>query len=153
VVAEYDCAASPERSSEPPWAKSVPPFKFYSAGLVRHPPCLECRSPQSVKRHRLMKKCTYCGKEYPDGTGLACPTDGQPLVDFSPDPPALPKIRRLKDAARIVQVVVKDFEMTFGSMVVFMIKWALASIPAFIILAALAAAIFLFLTQLGVGSK
>ena len=31
-------------------------------------------------------------------------------------------------------VHVKDFEMSFGSMIVFMIKWAIASIPAFIIL-------------------
>ena len=33
------------------------------------------------------------------------------------------------------EVVVTDIKMPFGSMVVFMIKWALASIPAFIILA------------------
>ena len=31
-------------------------------------------------------------------------------------------------------VVVKDINMGFGSMVVFMIKWVLASIPAIIIL-------------------
>ena len=30
---------------------------------------------------------------------------------------------------------VKSFDMPFGDMVVFMVKWALASIPAFIILA------------------
>ena len=32
------------------------------------------------------------------------------------------------------QVVVKDINMSFGSMVVFMIKWAIAAIPAMIIL-------------------
>ena len=32
------------------------------------------------------------------------------------------------------EVRVTDFDMKFGSMVLFMIKWALASIPAFIIL-------------------
>jgi len=31
-------------------------------------------------------------------------------------------------------VVVKDIQMTFGSMVVFMIKWAIAAIPAMLIL-------------------
>jgi hypothetical protein len=31
-------------------------------------------------------------------------------------------------------VIVKDIEMPFGSMVVFMVKWSLASIPAFLIL-------------------
>ena len=34
-------------------------------------------------------------------------------------------------------VVVTDIKMPFGSMVVFMIKWAIAAIPAFIILALL----------------
>lgn len=33
------------------------------------------------------------------------------------------------------QVVVTDIRMSFWSMVVFMIKWAIAAIPAFIILA------------------
>jgi hypothetical protein len=32
------------------------------------------------------------------------------------------------------EVVVADIRMNFGSMVVFMIKWVLASIPAFLIL-------------------
>jgi hypothetical protein len=32
------------------------------------------------------------------------------------------------------EVVVKDIRMSFGSMVVFMIKWAIAAIPAMIIL-------------------
>lgn len=42
-----------------------------------------------------------------------------------------------------VPVVVTDVEMRFGSMVVFMVKWVLAAIPALIILAALA--VFLFI--------
>ena len=32
------------------------------------------------------------------------------------------------------EVVITDIKMTFGSMVEFMVKWAIASIPAFIIL-------------------
>jgi hypothetical protein len=32
-----------------------------------------------------------------------------------------------------IQVVVKDFDMSFGSMVGFMVKWALAAIPAALI--------------------
>ena len=35
------------------------------------------------------------------------------------------------------EVVVKDVQMKFGSMVVFMLKWTLAAIPAMIILASL----------------
>jgi hypothetical protein len=37
------------------------------------------------------------------------------------------------------QVVIVDIKMPFMSMVVFMVKWVLASIPAFIILAFIAA--------------
>ena len=32
------------------------------------------------------------------------------------------------------EVIIKDIKMSFGSMVEFMVKWAIASIPAFIIL-------------------
>lgn len=37
------------------------------------------------------------------------------------------------------RVVVVDVEMRFASMVIFMVKWVLASIPAIIVLALLAA--------------
>jgi hypothetical protein len=38
------------------------------------------------------------------------------------------------EKAAVIQVKVVDFDMPFGSMVSFMVKWAIASIPAFIIL-------------------
>ncbi|MFB3909453.1 MAG: hypothetical protein ACE15D_13750 [Candidatus Eisenbacteria bacterium] len=41
---------------------------------------------------------------------------------------------RVSSAAVPVQVVVTDVHMSFGSMVGFMVKWAIASIPAFLIL-------------------
>lgn len=37
----------------------------------------------------------------------------------------------------VQRIVVSDIRMSFGSMVVFMVKWAIASIPAAIILAIL----------------
>ena len=43
------------------------------------------------------------------------------------------------------RVVVSDIQMSFGSMVVFMVKWALASIPAMLILGFLGALAYLFL--------
>ena len=53
-------------------------------------------------------------------------------------------------------VVVRDVEMSFGSMVVFMIKWTIASIPAFLFLfmlfvlfAAVAGGFFAGLTEAG----
>ena len=36
--------------------------------------------------------------------------------------------------SKMVNVVVKDIQMDFGSMVIFMVKWAIAFIPAAIIL-------------------
>ena len=53
----------------------------------------------------------------------------------------LPKPSRLSqnaatiDSPIVIQAKVIDFDMPFGSMVLFMIKWALAAIPAIIILA------------------
>lgn len=40
----------------------------------------------------------------------------------------------INNAPEKTKVAVTDIEMPFGSMVIFMIKWALASIPAAIIL-------------------
>lgn len=40
------------------------------------------------------------------------------------------------------EVIVTDIKMPFMSMVVFMVKWAIAAIPAMIILAVIAAILF-----------
>ena len=44
----------------------------------------------------------------------------------------------MNDEANLQRVVVTDIHMPFWSMVVFMVKWALASIPAIIILTVIA---------------
>lgn len=51
--------------------------------------------------------------------------------------------------ANTQRAVIVDIEMPFVSMVVFMVKWALASIPAFIILSILFAILFAILGILG----
>ena len=43
------------------------------------------------------------------------------------------------------KVIITDIQMKFWSMVWFMVKWALASIPAFIVLAFIGAMIFMFI--------
>ena len=48
-------------------------------------------------------------------------------------------------------VVVRDFDMPFGSMVGFMVKWALASIPAVLLVGLVVFAIFVLLGALGAG--
>jgi hypothetical protein len=46
------------------------------------------------------------------------------------------------------RVIVENIQMNFGSMVVFMIKWAIASIPAAIILFCLAAICFIIFSAI-----
>lgn len=48
--------------------------------------------------------------------------------------PYSPTSSHTNDSHPFQQVVVRDINMTFGAMVAFMVKWALASIPALIIL-------------------
>lgn len=55
--------------------------------------------------------------------------------------------QRFIEPRTLGEVVVTDIRMPFGSMVVFMIKWAIASIPATIILSLLLFAIFLLLAS------
>lgn len=43
---------------------------------------------------------------------------------------------------QVMNVIVRDIEMSFGSMVVFILKWVLASIPAMLIM-------FIFFAVLG----
>jgi len=50
-------------------------------------------------------------------------------------PPALPPPVLPLSPPPVMPVSVVDFQMPFGSMVIFMIKWALASIPAMLIIA------------------
>lgn len=46
------------------------------------------------------------------------------------------------------EVVVADIKMPFGSMVIFMVKWAIATIPAIIILSVVGSIIFSLLRLL-----
>ncbi len=46
------------------------------------------------------------------------------------------------------EVIVRDIRMSFGSMVIFMVKWAIAAIPAVLILAGIAALLTFLFAQL-----
>lgn len=61
----------------------------------------------------------------------AIPTAEAPPAELPPPGAPVPD--------RPVQVAVVDFQMPFGSMVILMVKWVLASIPALLILCLLAA--------------
>ncbi len=47
----------------------------------------------------------------------------------------------MSEEPSVQEIVVRDIRMPFGSMVVFMVKWAIAAIPALIILVVIAALI------------
>jgi uncharacterized membrane protein YvbJ len=73
-----------------------------------------------------MKACPSCGAENHD-QAVSCKRCDRPFPGYesqvliaprSPSPP----------------VRITDIDMPFGSMVAFMVKWAIASIPAFVIL-------------------
>jgi len=69
-----------------------------------------------------MRKCFECGKELADDNQI-CSNCGaperRPAAANQPDKP--------------LKVTVVDFDMSFGQMVVFMLKWAFACIPALLI--------------------
>jgi hypothetical protein len=50
------------------------------------------------------------------------------------------------------EVIVTDIQMPFSSMVIFMIKWAIATLPAAIILIIFAALSMTILTSVGAGN-
>ena len=52
----------------------------------------------------------------------------------------------LKMSKEYNEVIVSDIKMPFGSMVVFMVKWAIATIPALIILTTIGSIIFAILS-------
>lgn len=99
-------------------------------------------------------RCPHCGTEAkapPEFAGKTaeCPSCGKdfriPIPEPAPPPSApkraapvpLPATQQPQPMPEKKEVVVTDIKMPFGSMVVFMIKWAIAAIPAFIILAIL----------------
>ncbi len=59
----------------------------------------------------------------------------------------------LPPAAPAARVAVVDFDMPFASMVSFMIRWALAAIPALLILFVIGFFLFVFLAGIGMSPR
>jgi|GEM_PF-1525389 len=110
-------------------------------------------------------KCNKCGAANPDGENY-CGTCGAPLAkpqsnaadSYLPIAEQYPKNtapqhRSIQQPDRIperTRVVIADFDMPFGSLVNFMVKVALASIPASIVVAIIyGMTLFCILTTLG----
>ena len=90
-------------------------------------------------------KCPACGRMNADtSTNCYC---GRPLIDVPSDRPVSASIGA-GSTGRVSlrhEVVVADVRMSFWSMVIFMVKWAIASIPAAIILVAVVLFAMVFL--------
>lgn len=100
-----------------------------------------------------MIKCPKCNFVNPEGARICIcgldmagafqhmSTEEKLKCYVGPDKDA--EMRRIQNSQ---PVVVTDIDMPFGSMVVFMVKWALASIPAIIILTIIGMVVFGILT-------
>lgn len=80
------------------------------------PPAKPEPPPQPIKPAPAPPMCKECGGRISPRASL-CPHCGEPL-----------------SASRSLAVAVRDIEMPIGSMVNFMVKWAIASIPAIILI-------------------
>ena len=105
-------------------------------------PCPKCRIP-------YFKGTDFCGE---CGASLVWDDDAPPAAELEPQaedsraaPSARPAIRASApllsggEASDRLEVTIIDIQMPFRSMVNFMVKWTLASIPAAIILMILGA--------------
>jgi hypothetical protein len=86
----------------------------------------------------MAKECPHCHLANPD-TAQCCDC-GYDFVERRKHAPAVagksaPGSRPPREVAtQLQEVAVVDVQMPFGSMVVFMVKWAVAAIPAMLIL-------------------
>lgn len=121
--------------------------------------CPKCKyEPTPEEQSSSKGQCPSCGIFYEKYIAqLKAKLNGDPPVDI----PAPAKVWRHKPASAVIgdsqPVVVVDIQMRFWSMVVFMVKWAFAAIPALIIIALIITALTMFLTGfmsgLGKGQK
>ena len=97
--------------------------------------------PKCSERNRISRtNCKICGFKLRE--------DEVPAIAKST------KDETLVISANQEGIIIKDIQMPFGSMIVFMVKWALASIPAFIIISVIIAICLSVFTGLlaGLGS-
>lgn len=97
--------------------------------------------------------CPHCGAENVRGPAK-CSSCGHSLQGATSTPP--PGVTPAKPPSTShetlpARVVVVDFGMPMGSMIAFMFKWAIASIPAFILLLIVFAIVTALLAGVGAG--
>jgi uncharacterized membrane protein YvbJ len=94
--------------------------------------CPDCLAEnQDSSRH-----CLQCGAKFPSNSATAASSPARQVSAKSrvPIQPVTGENRTQNATATTSRVIITDFEMPFGSMVRFLVKLALASIPAMLIL-------------------
>jgi hypothetical protein len=102
-----------------------------------------------------LRKCRFCTKEILDASRVCehCGAELAPAAhQIDPHPGSIP-IARAPEllTAQIARVSVVDINMPFASIVGFMVKWAIAAIPAFLILVVIGFLLSVFLGGLARG--
>lgn len=110
---------------------------------MKHDSVGECPAcGRAVAATQPLTHCLGCGKDLPADVvaRLNAPvTVGEAKRGIEPG------VSSVASANAPARVVVVDFDMPMGSMVSFMIKWAFASIPAFLVLLVFAGVVSMFL--------
>jgi hypothetical protein len=137
--------------------------RVYSAqvsGILLTPLCEDCRSrcltnpERVVAEHPRLFEHPEAKETYIPDIPAVEPTS-PPIQTERPTLTTQPAPYSKASGSSPQQVIVTDIHMPFGSMVGFMVKWAIASIPAMIILFIIGAIIFGIFGSLlfGVGSQ
>lgn len=117
--------------------------------------CPECGHTPAVGEQADPTRCPECGIYYHKALAARVrelEADKQRPKGPGEQPPQQKVVRNASAMYPGVQpVVVLDVNMSFGSMVIFMIKWGLAAIPALIILTVIFFFIGSFLSGLFIG--
>lgn len=121
--------------------------------------CPKCKyEPTLAEQTNSKDQCPSCGIFYEKYIAqLKSKLNGDPPVDI-PAPVKVPQHKVASVVAGDSQpVVVVDIQMRFWSMVVFMVKWAFAAIPAIIIIGVIITVVTMFsagfIAGIGSGSK
>lgn len=137
-------------------------FSARVAGLLLSALCVECERRCSREPHRVVAEHPH----WFDGSAIITPHLQPSSSTIPPGPPSDSDHLRIvtqpaPDAnvsgSPLQHVVVTDIQMPFASMVAFIVKWTMASIPAFLILFVLGFAVVSLLgkiiTGMGLGPE
>lgn len=101
----------------------------------------------NTKNSNTATECESCGRPISAAVRNPVPSDEHKMqvAMYNQLKTISAKVTAIEQIPRVKQVNLIEIEMPFGSMVAFMVKWAIASIPAMIILGTLGMLFTVFL--------